>query len=67
MCVPLSTDEFSGGIQDLIPCSRLLEALASSPLVFPTDEMESQLHDYKVLSAEEEQAWNELFQAVVQG
>jgi spermidine/putrescine transport system substrate-binding protein len=44
-----------------------LEALASSPLVFPTEEMQSQLHDYKVLSAEEEQVWNELFQAVVSG
>lgn len=44
-----------------------LEALASSPLVFPTDEMESQLQDYKVLSAEEEQTWNELFQTVVSG
>ncbi len=44
-----------------------LETLASSPLVFPTDEMQSQLRDYKVLSAEEEQTWNELFQTVVSG
>lgn len=44
-----------------------LESLASSPLVFPTDEMQSQLRDYKVLSAEEEQTWNELFQTVVSG
>jgi hypothetical protein len=34
--------------------------LASSPLAFPTDEMQSQLRDYKVLSAEEEQTFNEL-------
>lgn len=44
-----------------------LETLAGSPLVFPTKEMQSQLHDYKVLSAEEEQTWNELFQTVVSG
>ncbi|CAN5581459.1 hypothetical protein BH18ACT16_BH18ACT16_07710 [soil metagenome] len=29
--------------------------------------MQSQLRDYKVLSAEEEQTWNELFQTVVSG
>ncbi len=44
-----------------------LESLASSPLVFPTTEMKANLHDYKVLSPDEEEAWNDLFQVVVQG
>jgi spermidine/putrescine transport system substrate-binding protein len=41
--------------------------LATSPLVFPTPETEGQLHSYGVLSEEEEQAWNDLFQQVVHG
>ncbi|MDQ3940013.1 MAG: extracellular solute-binding protein, partial [Actinomycetota bacterium] len=41
--------------------------VASSPLVFPTPDMESRLHHYKNLTEEEEQEWNELFDAVVQG
>lgn len=44
-----------------------LELLATSPLVFPTPEMQSNLHSYKVLSADEEDAWNDLFSEVVQG
>ena len=44
-----------------------LETLAHSPLVFPTDDMKANLHSYKVLSADEEEAWNDLFQEVVQG
>lgn len=43
-----------------------LEGLAESPLVFPTPEMEANLHSYKVLSEEEERAWNDLFQDVLQ-
>ena len=41
--------------------------VASSPLVFPTPEMETRLHSYKNLDEEEEAEWNELFDAVVQG
>jgi spermidine/putrescine transport system substrate-binding protein len=41
--------------------------VASSPLVFPTPEMESRLHHYKNLDPEEEQVWNELFDEVIQG
>jgi spermidine/putrescine transport system substrate-binding protein len=41
--------------------------VAQSPLVFPTPEMESRLHHYKDLDDEEEQAWNDLFQQVIQG
>ena len=41
--------------------------VATSPLVFPTPEMESKLHHYKNLDEDEEAEWNELFDAVVQG
>jgi spermidine/putrescine transport system substrate-binding protein len=44
-----------------------LEALATSPLVFPTPETEASLHIYRIFSAEEEEAWNDLFQQVTQG
>jgi spermidine/putrescine transport system substrate-binding protein len=46
---------------------RFLEDLASSPFVFPTPEMRSNLHTYKILSEEEERTWNDLFEQVVQG
>jgi spermidine/putrescine transport system substrate-binding protein len=46
---------------------RFLEDLATSPLVFPTADTLAALHQYGVLSEEEEQAWNDLFQEVVQG
>jgi spermidine/putrescine transport system substrate-binding protein len=41
--------------------------VAKSPLVFPTPEMESNVHSYKNLNPEEEQVWNELFDEVIQG
>lgn len=44
-----------------------LKKLAESELVFPTEETNAQLHGYRVLDEEEEQAWNDLFQEVVQG
>jgi spermidine/putrescine transport system substrate-binding protein len=44
-----------------------LKQLAESELVFPSEEMNAQLHTVKVLDEEEEQAWNDLFQEVVQG
>jgi spermidine/putrescine transport system substrate-binding protein len=45
----------------------LLETLAASPLVFPSDETVQSTHNYKVLDEEEEMRWNELFQEVTQG
>lgn len=42
-------------------------AVAESPLVFPTEEMLANLYSYKVLSEDEEQLWNTLFQEVTQG
>lgn len=47
--------------------AELLTQLAESPLVFPSEEVEAQLHSPKVLDEEEEMAWNDLFQAVIQG
>jgi spermidine/putrescine transport system substrate-binding protein len=44
-----------------------LNTVAESPLVFPTDDMLSRLHSYKVLDEEEERRWNELFQEVTSG
>lgn len=41
--------------------------LAASPFVFPTPEMLSNIHTYKILGEDEERAWNDLFQQVVQG
>jgi spermidine/putrescine transport system substrate-binding protein len=42
-------------------------AVAESPLVFPTAEDLAKVHSYKVLSEDEEQLWNTLFQEVTQG
>lgn len=44
-----------------------LEAVAESPLVFPTEEMLSNLYSYKVLSEQEETLWNELYQEITLG
>lgn len=44
-----------------------LTSVADSELVFPSDEMLSNLHSYKVLSEEEEALWNELYQEITQG
>ena len=47
--------------------AEYLRAVADSPLVFPTDDMLSRLHSYRVLDDAEEQRWNELFNEVVTG
>lgn len=47
--------------------AEYLQAVAESPLVFPTDDMLSRLYSYKVLDEAEEREWAELFQEVVQG
>nr|MBA2601776.1 spermidine/putrescine ABC transporter substrate-binding protein [Actinomycetota bacterium] len=43
------------------------KTVAESPLVFPTPEMEANLHGYKDLTADEEEQWQDLFQSVIQG
>ena len=47
--------------------AEYLQTVADSPLVFPTEEMLSNVYSYKVLDEEEERQWNELFNEVVQG
>jgi spermidine/putrescine transport system substrate-binding protein len=44
-----------------------LEAVANSPLVFPTQEMLDNLYSYKVLDEAEERQWNTLFDEVILG
>ena len=41
--------------------------VVNSPLVFPTPDMDANLHYYKQLTEDEEKEWNDLFQVVVQG
>jgi len=43
------------------------EAVADSPLVFPTPDMYERLHGYRDLSEDEEQRWNALFEPIFQG
>jgi spermidine/putrescine transport system substrate-binding protein len=40
--------------------------VAESPLVFPTVEMYSRLHGYRVLTQTEQQTWDQLFQPIFQ-
>lgn len=53
--------------KEILANTKGYESVANSPLVFPTPEMEAKLHNYKLLSEEEEQEWNDLFQQVIQG
>ena len=53
--------------KEILAETKGYESVADSPLVFPTPEMEANLHSYKILSEEEEQEWNDLFQQVLQG
>jgi spermidine/putrescine transport system substrate-binding protein len=43
------------------------EKVATSPLVFPTPDMQSRLHHYRRLSPDEERHWEQLFGEVVKG
>lgn len=53
--------------KEILAKTKGYESVANSPLVFPTPEMEAKLYNYKLLSEEEEQEWNDLFQQVIQG
>jgi spermidine/putrescine transport system substrate-binding protein len=44
-----------------------LEAVAESPLVFPTQDMLDRLYSYKILDEAEEREWNQMFDEVVLG
>ncbi len=47
--------------------AELLNAVATSPFVFPTPEIGEKVHSYRVLSVDEEQQWNDLFVPIWQG
>ena len=53
--VQTDADEAKGGDKEV------LQTIASSPYVFPTPEIESKLHTYRVLEGEEIQQWNDIF------
>jgi spermidine/putrescine transport system substrate-binding protein len=50
-----------------LSCAPFCDTLAESALVFPTAETDENTFNPKRLDEEEEQAWNDLFQQVVQG
>jgi spermidine/putrescine transport system substrate-binding protein len=43
-----------------------LEALAASPLIFPSASDLSRVHHYRVLTPQEEKEWNSIFQPIYQ-
>jgi spermidine/putrescine transport system substrate-binding protein len=45
----------------------LLTEVAKSQLVFPTSDMTSKVHDYRVLNNQEEKQWNSIFEPIYQG
>jgi spermidine/putrescine transport system substrate-binding protein len=44
--------------------AEVLNTIASSPYVFPPDDLSAQLHNYRVLEGDEIQQWNDLFQPI---
>jgi spermidine/putrescine transport system substrate-binding protein len=46
---------------------KYLDAVASSPLVFPTPQITSNVHAYRVLTADEEKQWDAIFEPIYQG
>ncbi|MGH2653709.1 MAG: polyamine ABC transporter substrate-binding protein [Actinomycetota bacterium] len=57
----------AGPDADDLSCSPFCAELAEDRFVFPTEETNAQTIPYKQLDEEEETAWNDLFQTVVQG
>ena len=56
--VPAAQDVIRNGLDD--------PTVADSPLVFPTPDMMSKLHTYRVLTEDEQLQWNGLFQPIYQ-
>jgi spermidine/putrescine transport system substrate-binding protein len=46
---------------------KLYHEVARSPLVFPTADMTSKVHNYRVLTNQEEKQWNKIFEPIYQG
>jgi spermidine/putrescine transport system substrate-binding protein len=44
-----------------------LKYLAKSPLIFPSSSDFQKLHNYRVLSTDEEKTWNDIFEPIYQG
>ena len=42
----------------------VLEQVVTSPYIYPTPEIESKLHNYRVLEADEVQTWNDIFNPI---
>jgi spermidine/putrescine transport system substrate-binding protein len=59
------------GVQDLIrehaKSDRSLKPVANSGLVWPSEDVLANTYGYKILSEEEEAAWHDLFDPLVQG
>jgi spermidine/putrescine transport system substrate-binding protein len=53
--VKADADAASGGDR------KVLNTIADSPYVFPTDELNAKLHSYRVLEGDEVTQWNDLF------
>jgi spermidine/putrescine transport system substrate-binding protein len=60
-------EDAAGPNADNLSCSPFCDDLANDGFVFPNEETAAQTIPYKRLDEEEEQAWNDLFQQVVQG
>jgi spermidine/putrescine transport system substrate-binding protein len=60
-------EDAAGPNADDLSCAPFCADLAEDRFVFPTEETNAQTIPYKQLDEEEEQAWNDLFQQVVQG
>jgi spermidine/putrescine transport system substrate-binding protein len=41
--------------------------LSNSPLIFPTPEMDAQIHPYRILNADEQIQWDHIFNSVMEG
>ena len=60
-------EDMAGPNADDLSCAPFCEQLVNDGFVFPSEETLAQTIPYKVLDEEEEAAWNDLFQQVVQG
>lgn len=66
--VPAARDEIRRtAAQEAGEEKQALEALADSPLVFPSEEFAARLHRYRDLAEDEERQWTDVFSEVVTG
>jgi spermidine/putrescine transport system substrate-binding protein len=60
-------EDAAGPNADNLSCAPFCDKLVNDGFVFPSEETDAQTIPYKRLDEEEEEAWNDLFQQVVQG